>query len=65
MRQKVLKETELPSKEKSKTDSEDPKRARPYTDIAAPTRQKVLKDKDDPKCKKSKTDSAEPILEIP
>jgi hypothetical protein len=49
MRQKVLKETELPNKLKSRTDSDEPKRAMPYTDIAAPTRKKVRKESDEPK----------------
>lgn len=50
---------------KSITAKEDPKRVKPYTDIAAPNRQKLRKERDEPIITKSSTDSDEPMRDRP
>jgi hypothetical protein len=45
-RANVRRDKEEPMWTKSKTDSEDPRRATPYTDKALPNRMKLRKDRD-------------------
>jgi hypothetical protein len=59
----VLKDNEEPKVIKSKTESEDPRRAMPKRDTCEPNRAILRKARDAPKCTQSITDKEEPNLE--
>jgi hypothetical protein len=61
MREKLLKATDEPSKEKSTTAKADPSFAEETTDKRDPIREKERKDRDAPRLKKSQTARVAPI----